>query len=136
MHSNDEGRNWSWPRVLLDGAIDDRDSGIVETQRGTLLVTTFTSLAYEATLKKQLAQPTWEAARIARWKAAHDRISPDERKEELGEFLIRSTDGGVTWSEPYTHDCKQSARTRRAAGWTDALRGETTLDKRPESGCV
>ena len=99
MHSNDEGRNWSWPRVLLDGAIDDRDSGIVETQRGTLLVTTFTSLAYEATLKKQLAQPTWEAARIARWKAAHDRISPDQRKEELGEFLIRSTDGGVTWSE-------------------------------------
>src|SRR6478672_6935993 len=48
MTSDDEGKSWTWPRVLLDSAIDDRDSGVVETAKGSLLVTTFTSLAYEA----------------------------------------------------------------------------------------
>src|SRR5262245_15855797 len=52
MTSDDNGRTWSWPRVLLDSAIDDRDAGVAETARGTLLVTTFTSLAYEAVLKQ------------------------------------------------------------------------------------
>jgi hypothetical protein len=99
MHSIDEGRTWTWPRVLLDGAIDDRDSGILETQKGTLLVTTFTSLAYEPILQKQLAEPTWEPARLARWKGVHERLTPAQRESELGEFLIRSSDGGTTWSE-------------------------------------
>src|SRR5437762_1002599 len=52
MTSDDEGRTWTWPRVLLDGAIDDRDSGVVETSRGSILVTTFTSLAFEPILEK------------------------------------------------------------------------------------
>ncbi len=50
MRSGDDGQTWSWPRVLLDSAIDDRDSGVLETAKGTLLVTTFTSLAYEPIL--------------------------------------------------------------------------------------
>src|SRR5438093_5110002 len=50
MVSNDNGETWGWPRVLLDSDIDDRDSGVLETSRGTLLVTTFTSLAYEPLL--------------------------------------------------------------------------------------
>lgn len=99
MHSTDEGRTWTWPRVLLDGPIDDRDSGIMETERRTLLVTTFTSLAYEASLKKQLENPTWDPARLVRWKGVHERLSAEKRAAELGEFVIRSTDGGVSWSE-------------------------------------
>ena len=43
MRSMDNGKTWSWPRTLLDGPIDDRDAGIVETAKGSLLVTTFTS---------------------------------------------------------------------------------------------
>ncbi len=99
MHSTDEGRSWTWPRVLLDGAIDDRDSGLLETQKGTLLVTTFTSLAYESSLTKQTATPTWAPEKLARWKRAHERLSAPQREAELGEWLIRSTDGGITWSE-------------------------------------
>src|SRR5262245_28433627 len=33
--SNDQGATWSWPRVVLDSAIDDRDAGVLETARGT-----------------------------------------------------------------------------------------------------
>ncbi len=109
MTSTDHGATWTYPRVLLDGAIDDRDSGVLETAKGTLLVTTFTSLAYEPYLEKQLhfgelsTKDGWKTAkmepeRLARWKAAHGRLSDAERKAELGEWLIRSTDGGKTWS--------------------------------------
>src|SRR6266513_1642838 len=31
MTSDDEGKTWTWPRVLLDSAIDDRDAGVLET---------------------------------------------------------------------------------------------------------
>jgi hypothetical protein len=84
--------------VLLDSAIDDRDSGVLETAKGTLIATTFTSLAYEPLLQKQLENPTWPAEKLARWKAAHARLNEAERHAELGEWLIRSTDGGLTWS--------------------------------------
>ena len=86
MRSKDEGRTWSWPQVLMDSPIDDRDAGICETPSGALLVTTFTSLAYE---------------RSGRWPAIDARTTPEERKSLLGCWMLRSTDGGLTWSAPY-----------------------------------
>src|SRR5690349_19777630 len=47
MRSNDSGKTWSWPEVVFDSPIDDRDAGVLETPAGSILVTTFTSLAYE-----------------------------------------------------------------------------------------
>lgn len=97
--SNDDGRTWSWPRTILDSDSDDRDAGILETSRGTLLATTFTSLAYEdRLLGKADKTKTWPADKLERWTAARDRVGPEERRAGLGEWLIRSTDGGRTWS--------------------------------------
>src|SRR5262249_54054067 len=31
MMTSEDGRTWTWPRVLLDSATDDRDAGVVET---------------------------------------------------------------------------------------------------------
>jgi sialidase-1 len=98
MTSKDDGATWSRARVLLDGAIDDRDSGVLETAKGTLLVTTFTSLAYEPYLEKAEKEGKWPAERIALWKATRDLLTPEQRRAELGEWLLRSTDGGTTWS--------------------------------------
>jgi sialidase-1 len=98
MVSNDDGRSWSWPRTLLDSDIDDRDAGVLETSRGSLLVTTFTSLAYEPALAAALKSGAWEPERLKRWQAVHQRLTADQRKAELGEWIIRSTDGGRTWS--------------------------------------
>lgn len=91
MQSDDEGHTWTFPRVLLDSAIDDRDAGVVETAAGTLLVTTFSSLAYEQDRKAELASNP-------RWQAVHNRLSATQRKAELGQWLLRSTDGGLRWS--------------------------------------
>jgi sialidase-1 len=90
IRSRDGGRTWSFPEVVLDTPIDDRDAGIVETPSGALLVTTFTSLAYEATL-----------ARHPNWEAVQRRTTPAERQLLLDTWMLRSTDGGLTWSAPY-----------------------------------
>ena len=94
QRSDDDGKTWTFPRTLLDGPIDDRDAGVMETAKGTLLVTTFTSLAYASHLPND--------GRRARWLAAHQRIPEKERNKELGEWMIRSTDGGITWSGRYS----------------------------------
>ena len=94
ISSRDDGATWTYPRVLLDTAMDDRDAGALVTAKGTLLITTCTSLAWEerGLLEKQTPE------RQVRWKGVRDRLSPEERKAALGEWVIRSTDGGMSWS--------------------------------------
>jgi hypothetical protein len=98
IRSQDKGKTWSWPQTLLDSPIDDRDAGIVETSHGSLLVTTFTSLAYEPILQLAEEKKDWEAAELNRWRSAHRRLSAEQREAELGVWIMRSTDGGVSWS--------------------------------------
>jgi len=98
IRSEDEGRTWTWPEVILDSPIDDRDAGIVETPMKSILVTTFTSLAFEAALKN--AQ-SWPRERLDRWQAANNRLTPEQRRSLLGTWMLRSTDGGMTWSAPF-----------------------------------
>ena len=98
MRSRDGGRSWSWPEVLLDSPIDDRDSGVLETASGSLLVTTFTSLAYEAVLRDASG---WSAEKLERWRGANLRTTPEQRQALLDTWMLRSTDGGMTWSAPY-----------------------------------
>ena len=106
MRSKDGGETWGFPRILMDTAIDDRDAGVCETPQGSLLVTTFTSLAYMDYFKE--AKPgtndrfnDWTEERMATWKAAHERTSTAEREQMLGTWMLRSSDDGVTWSAPY-----------------------------------
>lgn len=106
MRSKDNGHSWGWPQVLYDGPIDDRDAGICETKSGALLVTTFTSLAYADLLKKSEGRRPGEAGAFSElqtreWLAVHNRLNETERQRELGCWMIRSTDGGVTWSARY-----------------------------------
>ena len=107
MTSRDDGKSWTFPRVLLDSASDDRDSGVLETAKGTLLVTTFVSID-DHHFKKAIDLARYDGTRwvkeplsperLARWKAAFDRLNDEERKADQGEWMIRSTDGGRTWS--------------------------------------
>jgi len=106
MRSDDNGQTWSWPRVVLDSGIDDRDAGVLETDKGSILVTTFTSLAYEPILKREMSKGAGDKnaalkGKIARWNAAHGRLSDEQRQRDLGVWMVRSTDGGATFSERY-----------------------------------
>lgn len=108
MTTRDNGTTWTWPRVLLDSATDDRDSGVLETARGTLLVTTFTSLAYASHYEKKITYTDWSLygwgtkamspEQRSKWNAVHARLTDAERQADQGEWIIRSTDGGKSWS--------------------------------------
>ncbi len=94
MVSRDEGETWSWPRVLCDSALDDRDAGVLETAKGTLLVTTFISEAYDAARVRQ----SLKEERAEKWRRFGLAGKPEELSGVLGPKMLRSTDGGVTWS--------------------------------------
>ncbi len=104
--SDDAGRTWSDHRVLMDTEIDDRDAGVIETAKGSILVTTFTSLAYVGQLEKARklepgAEGAWPKEKLDRWLAEHEQLDEAGRKAMLGVWMLRSTDGGKTFSEPY-----------------------------------
>jgi sialidase-1 len=106
IQSFDNGDSWTFARTISDGPIDDRDAGILETAKGTLLVTTFTSLAYERALEKAVAtadsdNPSMPPEQLLRWQAAHGRLREGQHKAQLGCWMLRSEDGGLTWSTPY-----------------------------------
>ena len=44
----------------------------------------------------------WPERKLSAWLAAHKRVSEEQRQAELGQWMIRSTDGGVTWSARYS----------------------------------
>lgn len=96
MVSRDEGETWSWPRVLCDTALDDRDAGVLETRAGTLLVSTFISEAYNLPRLRQALK----GERAEKWRRFDHAGKPDELAAVLGPKILRSADGGVTWSAP------------------------------------
>ncbi|MBM4095076.1 MAG: exo-alpha-sialidase [Planctomycetes bacterium] len=106
MISRDGGANWTMPRVLADSAIDDRDSGILETSKGTLLVTMFNSFAYQQHMNnpERLLAPTFgkeTPSLLKRWKLMDAATTQEQKQAESGYWMLRSTDGGLNWSPPY-----------------------------------
>ena len=106
MRSSDEGKTWSPPTVVFETGIDDRESGLMETARGTLIANTFTSVDFLGLLAEaeQIAPGTpgaWAPERLKRWQAVRKQLTDDQRQAAPGMWMIRSTDGGVNWSEPY-----------------------------------
>ncbi len=85
VRSGDDGETWSAPEVIRHSPLDDRDAGIIETRRGTLLGSWFTSVAFEE-------DPAY------RQHAAT--LTPGTRDRWLGNWVQRSEDGGLTWGEP------------------------------------
>ena len=47
VRSRDGGKTWTKPETTNNTPLDDRDSGVLVTRKGTILVTWFTSLAFE-----------------------------------------------------------------------------------------
>ena len=85
VRSGDDGETWSRPLIIRDSPLDDRDAGIIETARGTLLVSWFTSVAFESN---------------ARYREYAAGIPAETRKRFLGNWVMRSEDGGLSWEDP------------------------------------
>ena len=96
----DDGATCGRPQVLHDSPMDDRDAGIPETASGTLLVTTFTSLASEPFLTEAEKSGAWPPDKLALWQATLDFLTPVQLRTELGQWLLRSGEGIITCSAP------------------------------------
>jgi len=92
VRSRDGGKTWSEPVTVNDTPLDDRDAGILVTRKGTVLVSWFTSLAFEQFpgLKKSVEGP---------WRGHIARITDDDRAKWIGDWVRRSSDDGKTWGE-------------------------------------
>jgi sialidase-1 len=91
IRSQDNGQSWSEVETINNFPLDDRDAGILETKSGTLLVSWFTSLAFD---RPHFYQEYPEWIRHA------EKLSPETREFWLGNWTRRSEDGGKTWEAP------------------------------------
>ena len=93
VRSRDGGATWSDAITINDCPIDDRDAGALVTRKGTIIVTWFTSLAFEkfSACRKKCEGP---------WKDFIAKITAADREKWHGNWLLRSTDGGKTWGKP------------------------------------
>ncbi len=94
VRSRDNGRTWSEPTTINNTPLDDRDAGIIQTSKGTLLVNWFTSLAFDRE-KYYQKNPSW--------RRHADKLGPETRKYWLGNWMRRSVDNGQTWEKPVKH---------------------------------
>ncbi len=80
--STDNGRSWTLPLEIYNSELDDRDANLLTMPDGTIVLSWFTSTAFE---------PYW----VERGK----RISPEMRRELVGAWMTTSRDNGHTWDK-------------------------------------
>ena len=86
--SSDQGATWGLPQEVYDSEMDDRHPSIAALQDGTLICSFLTVNFW---MEPQHLPPEW-TARAAR--------VPDRLLDEvIGDWLIRSIDGGSTWEQ-------------------------------------
>jgi len=95
VRSADSGRTWSEPVTVNNTPLDDRDAGIIVTRPGTVIVSWFTSLAFDDPRYLR----SYPADMTAAWKRHAGKLGPEIRDEWLGCWVRRSEDGGETWGD-------------------------------------
>jgi sialidase-1 len=91
IRSKDNGKTWTDPITINNTPLDDRDAGILETNKGTWVVTWFTSMVFDND-RSYLQHPEYKRHR--------EKLNEDTVNYWLGNWTRRSLDNGKTWEEP------------------------------------
>ncbi len=131
VQSSDEGRTWSPPRVLFDGPQDDRDPHIAALRDGTLVCSFFQYRSVNGKIEldtclvesrdggrswqtepRVLAANRWAVSAPVRELPDGTRLLGVYTADDSTAYgaVLRSTDGGKTWSEPVAIDPKSGVR--------------------------
>ena len=98
VRSADDGATWSAPEMVNNTPLDDRDAGLLVLGSGTILVTWFTSVAFD--IPERCAWQGDLEQIIAPWRKHVAGITTADRRHWLNAWSRRSTDHGRTWGEP------------------------------------
>ena len=101
VRSTDGGETWSEPKTIANGFLDDRDAGVVQLPNGEVVVTWFTSIAFNSS--------EWLVKQHPEYRRHFEKLPPELVEANLGYYLIRSADNGETWSKPLKlENCDQT----------------------------
>jgi len=93
VRSADGGETWTEPETINDTVLDDRDAGILVCRSGVVIISWFTSLAFE----QHDYREAYGDAVVDGWQAVTAGLTDQDREEGLGHWIRRSADGGRTW---------------------------------------
>ena len=89
-YSDDEGKSYTRPAVVIDTVLDDRDGGILAFGKSGVMVTSFNNTV--AFQRDRADSTAYDLAYL-------DMVSPDEEARDLGANFVISNDFGVTFGE-------------------------------------
>ncbi len=92
-YSDDEGKTWTKPSIIIDTPLDDRDAGVMPFGEQSVLVTSFNNTVQ--------AQRNWNANNNDPYINAYlDKLDAEAAEEKyLGSTFVISHDGGKTFGE-------------------------------------
>ena len=110
MRSTDGGSTWSLPQEIYNSEIDDRDPSLLTMPDGTIIITSFSSTDFVPWViaGEWLAGRTIPERWLAQWQARVERQGLTEPGPNQC-WLMRSEDGGRTWSVPMETPTSQHA---------------------------
>ncbi|MBN2291255.1 MAG: exo-alpha-sialidase [Pirellulales bacterium] len=94
VFSNNNGLDWSDNKTVTNTPLDDRDAGILVTDKGTILISWFTSLEFTKRKSKFYEKRYTQYAQHA------GKLNTEIRQEWKGAWIRRSEDNGRSWSSP------------------------------------
>lgn len=83
VRSTDAGKSWTLPEEVYNSELDDRDSNLAIMPDGTVILSWFSSTAFENY-----------------WKERGKRVTDKMRDEVIGSWMSCSKDFGETWESP------------------------------------
>lgn len=129
--SEDEGKTWSRPAVIIDTPLDDRDGGILPFGKHSLMITSFNN--------RICAQREWNAGKNAYIDAYLDSVDADAAEERyLGSTFVISHDDGTTFSEIHRSPITSPHGPCLLPGGEILYVGRTfsSCDKKQENDCI
>ena len=93
IRSSDRGETWTDAETINNSPLDDRDTGIVVTRSGTIVITWFTGISYSDPDTYKDLYPKDYKSWIRHW----NKISNQDKKQFHGYWSRRSVDQGITW---------------------------------------
>ena len=98
VQSADNGITWSAPVTINNTPLDDRDAGIIQTTKGTIIASWFTSVAFVYQFEDKgdkLPEIMQES------QGRHiEKLVPEIKRQWLGNWIRRSDNDGKTWGKP------------------------------------